>query len=237
MQTHPYLLRRSFHHALGACSTESHIFKSVDFVLLADQHADDQDINIRSLARCIIAIAINRPEDYHADKRWAGIVQRRLDWPEDLFPREQSNSIKLRNLIQLAREMNSPRTSSNTLSQEVLRDLLCEVCKLNVGNAAPELQNKFCDLWNEFVIAAQLPDQDPALLPNVMLTLSFIHAVHVSLHHGTEFQSPSSLANTNDLDPILQNPSSYSPCTASHHSVTSANSSSNISVSLNSGDA
>ncbi|KAN0128694.1 hypothetical protein V8E53_013513 [Lactarius tabidus] len=55
-QTHPHLLQRSFHHALRVCSTESTIFKSVDFILLANQHANDKDLNTRSLARCIVAL-------------------------------------------------------------------------------------------------------------------------------------------------------------------------------------
>ena len=65
MQGHPYLLQHSFLNVLRACSTESAIFKSVDFVLLADQYTNDKDVKIRSLARSIIAIAINRLEDYH----------------------------------------------------------------------------------------------------------------------------------------------------------------------------
>ena len=236
MKAHPYILRRSFYHALRACSTGSTIFKSVDFVLLADQHANDNDLNTRFLARCIIAIAINCLEDYHVDQR-AGIVQRRLNWPEDAFHREHRDSIKLRNLTRLARELNISRPCSNTHSHEVLGNLLREVGKLDMGNAAPELQNEFCDLWNELVIAAQLPDQDPALLPNTMLILSSIRAVHVSLHDDIEPQLSPIPANTTNQDPGLQNLSSYSPCTVSHHPITSANPSSNISLTLDSGDA
>jgi hypothetical protein len=115
MQTDPYLLRRSFYHALLVCSSESAIFKSINFVLLADQHTNNEDLNTRSLARCIMAIAINRLEDYDAgrDKRWAGIVQRRLNWPVDY-------GIKLHNLMQLIRDLNTPHPDSGTLSQEVL---------------------------------------------------------------------------------------------------------------------
>ena len=234
MKAHPYLLQRSFYHALRACSTESAIFQSVDFVLLADQHANDKDVYIRWFARHIITTAINRLEDYHADKRWAGIVQRRLNWPEDLFHQEQRENIKLRNLIQLTRELSLPGNSSDSRAPEIIGDLLREVCELNVANAAPILQNEFCKLWNHLVNSAELPDQDPALLSNTMLILSFIHDVHVSLHHDTEPQSAPIPANTTSLDPTLQNPSSYSPCTVP---VTLANPSTSISVTHDSGDA
>ena len=239
MQTHPYVLQRCFYHSLRACSTESAIFKSVDFVLLADQYANDKDVKICSLARSIIAIAINRFEDYHADMRWAawaGIIQRRLNWPEDLFHWEHRDSIKLRNLIQLTRELGTPRPDDE-ISPEVLGILLQETCKLNVRNAAPKLQNDFCNLWNELVAAAQLPDQDPALLSNLMLILSFIRAVHASLHQGTESQSPPSPLNTTNVDPPLPNHFPYSLCTVRHLPVTPMNPSPDIFVALNSGDA
>ncbi|KAN0135914.1 hypothetical protein V8E53_006366 [Lactarius tabidus] len=236
MQADPYLLRRSFYHALRACSTESAIFKSIDFALLVDQYANDGDLETSLLARCIIAIAINRLEDYQ-DRRWARIVQRRLNWPEELFHHEQRDNIKLRNLTQVAQVLNSPRIRSNTHSHKPFGDLLREVCKLNVGNAAPKLQNAFCNLWNRLVNQAQLPDQDPALLSKKLLILSSIRNVHVSLHPGTESQLPTSPANTNNLDPVLQNPSSYSPCTVRHHPVTSTNPRTYISVAHNSGDA
>ena len=42
------------------------------------------------------------------DERWISIVQRRLNWVEDPFPREPRDDIKLRDLVQLARELNAP---------------------------------------------------------------------------------------------------------------------------------
>ena len=239
MQTHPYLLRRSFHHALRACSTEPAIFKSVDFALLADQHTDDKDGNTRLLARWIIAIAINRLEDYQ-DKRWVGIIQRRLNWPEDLFHREQRDNIKLRNLVQLARDLISqpppPRPDSDALSREVFMLLLSEVCNLNVGNAAPKLQDDLFDLCQEL---AQLPvpDQDPALPARRSEILSSLNAVRGSLNQVTESHSPPFPANTTNLAPQAQNTSSYSLYTVPHHPVTSADPGTSISVAQDSGDA
>ncbi|KAI9438960.1 hypothetical protein H4582DRAFT_106023 [Lactarius indigo] len=125
MRTDLYLPQRTFYHAL--CSTESATFKSVNFVLLADQHADDDDLNTRSLARCIIAVAINRLEDYQSDEYWAGIIQRRLEWSEALFSqhREQCNGVKIRNLVQLAWELYAAHPGSD--SHKVFRNSLNSV--------------------------------------------------------------------------------------------------------------
>ena len=244
MQAHPYLLHRSFHHALRACSTESTIFKSVDFVRLADQHADDDDVKTRSFARCIITIAINRLEDYHAGTAWAGIIQRRLNWPDDFVHREHRDSIKLRNLIQLTRELDilrpndTLRPDDETFSPEVLGHLLQEACRLNVRNAAPRLWDDFCDLWNDLVNQVVNAAQPPGRLSHIwliMLILSRIRAVHVSLHQGTESQSPPPLANTTNVDPALQNPYSYFQCNVRHLPVASTNPSSNISLALDTG--
>ena len=56
----------------------------------------------------MIAIAVNHLEDNRMDERWTSIVQRRLNWVEDPFPREPRDDIKLRDLVQLAQELNAP---------------------------------------------------------------------------------------------------------------------------------
>ncbi len=218
MQTDPYLLQRTFYHAL--CSTESAIFKSVDFVLLADQHANDKDPNVRSLARCIIAVAIHHLEDYHSDERWAGIIQRRLNWSEAAFAehRKRRDSVKLRNLVRLAWELNTACPGSDTpSSHKIFGNSLRVAIQLNVDTAAPGLRNEFCALWDQLVVAMQDQRHDPVLSSNAMLILSFIRPIYIPLHQGTESQSSAFSASTSDLDPILRDPSSYSLCTVSSH--------------------
>src|ERR1700677_1390775 len=73
MQTHPYLLWCSLLHALRACSTESAIVKFVDFVLLADEHANDQDSGPKYMFTCKV---YNR--DCHQLPRMS--ISRSLPW-------------------------------------------------------------------------------------------------------------------------------------------------------------
>ncbi|KAH9024615.1 hypothetical protein EDB85DRAFT_268238 [Lactarius pseudohatsudake] len=239
MQTDPYLLQRTFYHAL--CSTESAIFRSFTFVLFADQYANDEDPNICSLARCTIAIAIaiNHPEDYHSNEPSAGVIQRRLNWSEALFSQYcgQPDSVKLRNLVHLALELYIAHSGlgSGSPSPEVFRNLLHVARQLNVETTAPELQHEFCDLWNWLLDAMQCWPEHPALRSKVMLILSSIHPIFVTLHQGTS-QSSTPLASTGSLD--LQDPSSCPRCLdLSHCPSAFANPNPNIHVAHGGGDA
>ncbi|KAH9059884.1 hypothetical protein EDB87DRAFT_1731437 [Lactarius vividus] len=82
--------------------------------------------------------------------------------------------------------------------------------RLDVDAATPRLQKEFCDLWNQLVVATQVRCQDSVLSSNVMLILSFICPIYIPLHKGTESQSSAFSASTNDLDPVLREPSPYS---------------------------
>ncbi|KAH8984236.1 hypothetical protein EDB92DRAFT_1950948 [Lactarius akahatsu] len=198
IQVDSYLLQRTFYHALGFI--DSAIFTYIDFILLADQHANDDDPDVRFLARCIVAVAINRLGDsHHTDERWAGIIQRGLNWLEDNLAEysEQCDSTQLRNLIQLARNLNTAHPDCNDPSARTIFDhTLCAVRRLEVENAALGLRHEFCGLWNQLV--ASMNDQRR-------------HTV------GTESRSFAFSAFTDDLDPALQKTSFYLRCTVSSH--------------------
>ena len=228
IQVDSYLLQRTFYHALGFI--ESAVFTCIDFVLLADQHTNDEDPDVRFLARCIIAVAINRLGDYHTDERerWAGIVQRGLNWSESTFAeyREQSDSIQLRNLVQLARELNTTHVDCNDPStRTVLGYTLSATRQLKTENAALGLQNEFCDLWNSLLTSMHDRRQPPVVRSNAMFIVSSIRPIYFSLHQGTDFKY---FPFTDDVD--LQKTSSYPLCTVSSHRLpTLANSNVNVS--------
>ena len=127
-----------------------------------------------------------------------------------------------------------PRPCYDTLSPEVFRNSVREVCKLSVHNASHKLQNEFCDLWNHLVKAARHPGQEPVHLSYIMLILSFTRSIHVSLHECAS-SLRSSMSPTHIVDAFLQNPSSYPPCAISHSPVISVNQRTNISVDHDSG--
>lgn len=216
IQADSYLLQRTFYHALGFI--ESALFTCIDFVLLADQLTNDEDPDVRFLARCIIAVAINRLGDQHTDERerWAGIVQRGLNWSESTFAeyREQSDSMRLRNLVQLARELNATHVDCNDPStRTILGYTLSATRQLKAESTAPGLQNEFCDLWNSLLTSMNDRRQPPVVRSNAMFIVSSIRPIYFSLHQGTDFKY---FPFTDDLDPVLQK-TSYPLCTVSSH--------------------
>jgi len=222
MVTDPYLLQRTFHHALF--TLDSAIFKSVDFVLLADQCTNDDDPATCFLAKCIVAVAIGRldPDSSLSDDRWSGIIQRGLNWSEselsELEHGQQHESIKLRNLIQIARELHSAHPDYDDPSfRTIFHNTMCAVRQLKVENASQELRREFCVLWNQLVVSMQDIRRDPALRSNAMRILSLTRMLYIPLHEGTESRRFGSLASADDLDPTPQKMSSYPLCAHTNH--------------------
>jgi hypothetical protein len=222
MVTDPYLLERTFHHAL--CSLDSVIFKSVDFVLLADQCTNDDVPDVCFLAKCIVAVAISRldSDSSFSDDRWSGIIQRGLNWsPSELSEHgQQRDSIKLRNLVQIARELHSPHPDYDDPSfRTIFHNTLSAVRQLKVENASQELRREFCVLWNQLVVSMQDVRREPALRSNAMRILSLTRMLYVPLHEGTESRCFAFLTSADDLDPTPQKTSPYPLCALSNHRI------------------
>jgi hypothetical protein len=220
MLTDPYLLERTFHHALF--SLDSAIFKSVDFVLLADQCTNDDVPDICFLAKCIVAVAISRLDsDSDSDRRWSGIIQRGLNWSEsDLSEHGQlRDNIKLRNLFHIARELHSAHPDYDDPSfRTIFHNTLSAVRQLKVENTSQELRREFCVLWNQLVVSMQDLRRDPALRSNAMRILSLTRALYVPLHEGTESRCFAFLTSADDLDSTPKT-SSFPLCTLSNHRI------------------
>ena len=83
IETDLHLLQRIFYHAL--CVVESAVFQCVEFVHLADRWINGGDVDVCFLAKCVVAVAINRFGDSGIYGRWFGIVQCQLNWSQSQF--------------------------------------------------------------------------------------------------------------------------------------------------------
>jgi len=203
MEADPYLLQQTFHRAL--CSGNTTIFKCTDFVRLADRYTDDVDPKICCLAKCIVAVAINRLENHGSDERWAEIVQRGLNWSQSQFAEYcgQRDSIKLRNLVEITRQLSSAHPGYDDPStRAVIQDTLHVVRQLNIENASHQLRAEFCELWNQLLGSTQIQNllRDPVIQSNARLLLSLTRDIYNSFHEPTNTRRFAFAASTDGLD-------------------------------------
>ncbi|KAH9018950.1 hypothetical protein EDB85DRAFT_2294358 [Lactarius pseudohatsudake] len=88
--------------------------------------------------------------------------------------------------------------------------------KFNVQDTLPELQHKFCALWNQIVLKAQNDGDDvaPSIAPWI---LRRIRNFYVSLHQDTNSAPTRFSASTGDWEHILSEPSAYPVCSVAGH--------------------
>ena len=224
--TDAHLLQRTFYHAL--CVIDSAVFQCVEFVHLADGWTNDGDADVCFLAKCVVAVAISRIGDNGIDDRWSDIVQRRLKWSQYQFSehRGQGDSVKLRNLVQLARELNSAHPDyDDPMARTIFHNTLSAARRLRIENASVQLRREFCEQWNRLVGSMQDIRRDPVVRSNAMRILCLTRELYIHLHEGTEsrcfaFAGPSA---GDDVDARLslssspQKPTAFPLCTISTH--------------------
>jgi len=131
------------------------------------------------------------------------------------------HSVQLRNLIcttQLLIE-NQLKDSDQFERGGVWRNVLTEVCKLEIQATEYELQRGFCKLWNELKGMASDRLASYMARSNATHILSVIRNLYIPIHQSTTSAPIKFSADTNDQDPVLRDPSSYPDCLApSHHS-------------------
>jgi hypothetical protein len=223
MDADSYLLQRTFYHAL--CSVDSAVFQCVDFVHLADRCTSAEDADVRFLAKCVVAVAISRVEDYGSpstDDRWSGIVQRGLKWSQPSFAeyRGQRDSVKLQNLVQIARELGSAHPDYDDPSaRTIFHNTLNAACQLHVESASERIRNEFCELWNHLLCSMQDLRRDPVVRSNAMRVLSLTRAIYIPLHEDTDSRcfAYSTLDDDLSVNSTHRKSTAFPLCTVSAH--------------------
>jgi hypothetical protein len=83
--------------------------------------------------------------------------------------------------------------------------ILLSLCKFDIRNALPELQDEFCALWSEIVSDVR----SSANPDSAIQILVRIRHLYIDLHQDTDAAPTAFDASTADDDPILLNPLSY----------------------------
>jgi len=125
IETDGDLLQRTFYHALF--TVDSAVFQCVEF--------NDGDADVCFPAKCVVTVAISRLGAHGIGDRWSSIVQLHLNWSRSHFSEYhgQRDGVKLRNLVQLARELNSAHPDyDDSMAKTIFHNTLSTARQLRV---------------------------------------------------------------------------------------------------------
>ena len=220
------LLPVTFYQALHSWDSDhnptAHIFGSLDFWLLAEAHSHDDDPDVAISAQCMAAAIATSVQE--RDQHWFHIVMRQLDISEDTLQTylAHGDSVLLANLIDIIERLAPPHHDVDyTLNLDALiRHTLRIARNFDLAGTLPELQDRFCALWNRIAFMAH-DDQKFSEVErrHARTILRVIRTIYISLHDGTESRPTAFSSSTQSLDPVLWDESSYPICTtlAHHH--------------------
>ena len=221
------LLPVTFYQALHSWESDHNptvsIFGSLDFWLLAEAHSEDEDPDVAISAQCMAAAIATSVQE--RDQHWFHLVMRQLDISEDTLQTylAHGDSVLLANLIHIVERLAPPHDYVEyTLSLDgLIRHTLRIARNFNIAGTLPELQDRFCALWNRIAFMAHDQALSEVERRYARTILRVTRTVYISLHDGTDSKPTAFSASTQSLDPVLWDESSYPICTTlAHHHLT-----------------
>ncbi|KAI9434487.1 hypothetical protein H4582DRAFT_2176304 [Lactarius indigo] len=167
----------------------------------------ETELLAEAMFTCLIARAQRR------NNSWLIFAPNKLGIPEaDLRRYATDSSLSLTSLIHIAGHQFSQFGKLLWLDHW-FSDVLEEASKFNVQDTSPDLQHKFCALWNRIVLKVQ-NDDDRGMVGCILRP---IRKVYIALHQGTGAAPTQFSASTHDWDDILYDPRSYPRCDIVSH--------------------
>ncbi|KAI0280052.1 hypothetical protein BGY98DRAFT_932901 [Russula aff. rugulosa BPL654] len=140
---------------LGSQSYGAYIWV-LDFWLLAEAHSHDDDPDVAISAQCMAAAIATSVQE--RDQHWFHIVMRQLNISEDTLQTylAHGDSVLLANLIDIIERLVPPHHDVDyTLNLDALiRHTLRIARNFDMAGTLPELQDRFCALWNRIAFMA-----------------------------------------------------------------------------------
>ena len=148
------------------------------------------------------------------DDSWYILASNVLGFPETSLRAHAADgdSLSLLILIHITRQQFT-HFKKPTWNALVVAFNLVEASKFNAKDTSPELQHKFCALWNQIVNKVQ-DNRDRMMAFNI---LARIRNVYLALHQDTNSAPTRLSASTSDRDHILFEPSAYPLCEVPDH--------------------
>ena len=148
------------------------------------------------------------------DDSWYILASNVLGFPETSLRAHAADgdSLSLLILIHITRQQFT-HFKKPTWNALVVAFNLVEASKFNAKDTSPELQHKFCALWNQIVNKVQ-DNRDRMMAFNI---LARIRNVYLALHQDTNSAPTRLSTSTSDRDHILFEPSAYPLCEVPDH--------------------
>ncbi|KAI9460260.1 hypothetical protein BJY52DRAFT_1186138 [Lactarius psammicola] len=196
------------------------IFGSLDFWHLTEAHSNDDDPDVAISAQCMAAAITTHVQE--RDQHWFHTVMRQFDISEDTLHvyLDNGDSLFLANLIHIVQRLLDPPHNGveYTLSLDgLIRHTLRIARNFDAVGTLPELQARFCALWNQITFMAHDQQVSEVERRYARTILRMIRSVYISLHDGTDSQPTAFSASTRSLDPVLWAESSYPLCAVLNH--------------------
>ena len=151
---------------------------------------------------------------------------RQLDISEDTLHiyLAHGDSVLLANFIYIVVHLAPPhRDVDYTLNLDgVIRYTLHIGRNFDMAGTLPELQDRFCALWNRIAFMVHDDDQKISEVErrHARTILRVTRTVYISLHDGTDSQPTAFSSSTQSLDPVQWDESSFPICaTLAHHQL------------------
>jgi hypothetical protein len=168
------------------------------------------DMKNISVAQATLCSIVAQAQQH--DHSWFNLTSNALDSPEAVLRdyAAHGNSLSLAILIHVVRQQFSLFWKQHWPYYKFSR-VLEAASKFDVLDTSPELQHKFCALWNEVCASADWEIAQHILSP--------IHNIYLTLHLHTDSVSTAFSADTGDNDQILWQPSVYPSCNVPDHQL------------------
>ncbi|KAI9449533.1 hypothetical protein BJY52DRAFT_1307099 [Lactarius psammicola] len=191
----------------------SGLLDSVEFGLLLRNAHYSGDTLAEYYSQCAISIIIARAQEH--DERWFELATGHLNIPEATLQNylTRGDSMLLANCVLICRRTMEDYSKYGWRCDVYSRSKTLQlVSQLNIQETFPELQRKFCDMWNELVRKTRNWRSRNLSI----FILKHVRNVYLGLHQGTAVVPTAFSATTSDRDNVLLFPQSYPLCTITH---------------------
>lgn len=194
------------------------LFYSIDFGFAAKRWCNDSNPRDIFHAKCVVAHVLSRVRE--RDERWISLAIGQLGVSRLVLQRflARGDSVLLANLTSITREIflfHLEHRDWPSFHGKSLRTIE-ETSRFDPQPTLPEVQRRFCDLWNQLVLTARNRN-DLQIRFTAFGMLNRIRRVYNALHDSMD-DTPATISTSIDADdPTLNWESLYPLCNAHSH--------------------